>query len=172
NLAEIDAVFQEMGEGTVGKGYATVVFGDLGFATFCDYASPVEISDQLAEGLQFEVTAENGADGLGFGLVDDELLVLGVIAERHRAAGPFALAAGGRDLVPHPLGRQFPLELGKRQENVEGESSHGGGGVELLGDGYERDRSGVKGLDQLGEVGKRAGEAVDLVDHHDVYPAA
>ena len=64
----------------------------------------VEFGDQLAEGFQFEVAAEDGADGLGLGFVDDQLLVPGVVAERDRAAGPFALAAGGGDLVPDPLG--------------------------------------------------------------------
>ena len=101
-------------------------------------------------------------------MIDDELLVLGVVAERHAAAGPFALLARGRDLVPDPLGGELPLELGKGQQHIEGQPAHRGGGVELLGDGDERDRSGVEHLDQLGEVGQRAGQAVDLVDHDHV----
>ena len=145
---------------------ATLVVAFLG-----DDAPAIEVRDQFAEGLQFEVAAEDGADGLGLSLVDDELLVPGVIAERDRPAGPFALAPASRDLVPYPLGGQFPLELGKGEEHVEGQPSHGRGGVELLGDGHKGDRSGIKGLDQLGEVGQRTGEAVDLVDDHDVDPA-
>ena len=43
-----------------------------------------------------------------------------------------------------------------------------GGGVEGLGDGDERHLMGVEELDQLGEVGQRAGQAIDLVDHDDV----
>jgi hypothetical protein len=38
----------------------------------------------------------------------------------------------------------------------------------LLGNGYERNRPGVKGFNQLGEVGKRASEAIDLVDDHHI----
>jgi hypothetical protein len=44
-------------------------------------------------------------------------------------------------------------------------------GVELLGDRNERDRLGIKGLDQFGEIGERPGQPVDLVDDDDVYPA-
>jgi len=76
-----------------------------------------------------------------------------------------------RDLVADPLGRQLALELGKGQQNVEGQPAHRGRGVELLGDRDERDRLGVEGLDQLGEVGKRAGQPVDLVDDNDVDPS-
>ena len=56
----------------------------------------------------------------------------------------------------------------KDKQHIEGQPAHGGRGIELLGDGDERDRSGVKGLDQLGKIGERAGEAVDLVDDHHV----
>ena len=52
----------------------------------------------------------------------------------------------------------------KDKQHIEGQPAHRGGGIELLGDGHKRDRSGIKGLDQLGEIGQRAGEAVDLVD--------
>ena len=38
----------------------------------------------------------------------------------------------------------------------------------MLGNGDERDRSGIKSLDQFGEVCERAGEAVDLVDDYHV----
>jgi hypothetical protein len=41
----------------------------------------------------------------------------------------------------------------------------------LLGDSDERDRLGIEGLDQLGEVGQRPGQPVDLVDDDDVDPA-
>jgi hypothetical protein len=40
-----------------------------------------------------------------------------------------------------------------------------------LGDGHERNRPGVKGLDQFCEVGQRSGEPVDFVDHHHIDPA-
>ena len=90
------------------------------------------------------------------------------IAERDRAADPDALALGGRDLVAHPLADHLALELGKGQQHVEGQPAHAGGGVERLGDRDEGHPMLVEQFDQLGEVGERAGQPVDLVDHDDV----
>ena len=62
------------------------------------------------------------------------------------------------------------LELGKGQQHVEGQTAHGGRGIELLGHRHEGDAVGVEQLDQLGEVRERAGQAVDLVDHDNIDP--
>jgi hypothetical protein len=56
------------------------------------------------------------------------------------------------------------------QENVQGQSSHAGGRVERLGDRDERHLMRVEQLDQLGEVGERARQPVDLVDDDHVDP--
>jgi hypothetical protein len=63
------------------------------------------------------------------------------------------------------LGGDLALELGKRQQHVQGQSAHRGGGVELLGNGDKRDIVLVEELNQLGEIRQRAGQAIDLVDH-------
>jgi hypothetical protein len=105
NLAEIDPVLQKIGERTISEGNAAVVLGNFGNTPFGDDAPAVEIGSEFAEGLQFKVSRKHSADGLGFGLVDHQLLVLGVITERHGATGPFALAPGRRDLVPDPFRR-------------------------------------------------------------------
>src|SRR4029453_5963141 len=76
DLTEVDPVFQEISEWTVGEGNATLVLSDLGAASFSHDASRIEIRDQFAERLQFDVPAEDRANGLGLGLVDDELFVL------------------------------------------------------------------------------------------------
>ncbi len=75
---------------------------------------------------------------------------------------------GGGDLVADALAGDLALELGEGQQDVEGQPAHRGGGIELLGDGDERDALRVEQLDDLGEVGQRAGQPVDLVDHDDV----
>ena len=100
--------------------------------------------------------------------IDGYLSILGVVAERRHAADPKSLAFGGRDLVPDALGGDLALELGKRQQHIERQPSHRGGRVELLGDRYERYAVLVEQLDELGEVGQRAGQAIDLVDDNDV----
>src|SRR5947207_6480130 len=48
----------------------------------------------------------------------DDLAVLGRVSERGYAADPQPLALGGRDLAD-ALGGDFPLKLGKRQEDIE-----------------------------------------------------
>ena len=45
DLAEVDAVLQKMGEGTIGEGDAATKFRDLGVAPFGDDAALVEILD-------------------------------------------------------------------------------------------------------------------------------
>ena len=57
-----------------------------------------------------------------------------------------AAVLGGRNLVADPLGRDLPLELGKRQQHVQGQTPRRGGGVELLGDrdkGYAMQAAGI-----------------------------
>jgi hypothetical protein len=60
--------------------------------------------------------------------------------------------------------------LSERQQNIEGQPSHRSRRVELLGDRNKRRALGVEDLDDLGKVGKRAGQPVDLVDDDDVDP--
>ena len=61
NLANIDAVLEEVGEGTVGKGNGSVVFRDFGVPSLGNNAPSVQIRDELAERLQFDVATENGS---------------------------------------------------------------------------------------------------------------
>ena len=114
---------------------------------------------------------EDHADRLGVRFVDDELAVLDVVAERHEAAHPHALLAGGRELVADALADHLALELGERQQDVERQPPHRRGGVERLRHADEGDAVAVEHLDQLGEIHQRAAEAVDLVDHHHVDAA-
>ena len=62
------------------------------------------------------------------------------------------------------------FELGKRQQHIERQPAHGVGGVERLGDGHERGARRIQPIDDLSEVGERAGQAIDLVDHDRVDP--
>ena len=107
-------------------------------------------------------------DPFGFFRDDGHLAVFHGIAEGEGTSDPDALLLGGRDLVPDTLRGDLPFELGKGQENVEGQASHGRCGIELLGDRDKRHPMGIEQLDQFGEVGERAGQTVDLVDHDDI----
>ncbi len=77
-LANVDPVLEEVGEGAIGEGGASPIFGDLGVATFGDDFLPIKLSDELAERSQLQVEAEDGSYGLGLGFIDNELLSLAV----------------------------------------------------------------------------------------------
>ena len=58
--------------------------------------------------------------------------------------------------------------MGEGEKDIEGQSPHGRGGVELLGDGDERDALPVEYVHDLGKIHQRTGQAVDFIDDHDV----
>lgn len=113
DLTEVDAILQKIGEGAVGEGDAALVLGDLRIAPLGDNAPAVELGDQFAERPDLEIQLENLPDRLGFSLVDDQLLVPGIVTERNGATRPFSLLARGSNLVLDPLGGQLPFELRK-----------------------------------------------------------
>jgi hypothetical protein len=98
DLAEVDAIFEEIGEGTVREWNAALIFGDLGSASLGDNASSVQFGDQPAKRSKFKIKLEDGPNGLSFILVDDELFVFGLIAKRNGAARPFSFLAGAATL--------------------------------------------------------------------------
>ena len=104
-------------------------------------------------------------------LNDVKRAVFDPITEWNCATHPDASLFRGSDFVPDALARNFAFELRERKQHVEGEPSHAGGGVESLGHRDERDIVFVEQLDQLGEVGQRPCQPVDLVDDDDVHPA-
>src|SRR5271154_1646667 len=128
----------------------------------------LEIAHQEPNSPEFEVALEYVPYGSSFLLIDDQLSLVNVVSQRARASHPHSLALGGRDLVADALADHLTLELRERQQHVESQSSHRGCGIELLGDRNERNPLFIKQLDHFGEVGQRAGEAVDLVDYHHI----
>jgi hypothetical protein len=91
-----------------------------------------------------------------------------VVSERHWTTHPHPLLLRSGDFVPNPFSRHFSFKLCKRKENVEGEPTHGGGGVELLGYRDERHSSGIKGLNNLCKIRQAASETIYLVYDDDV----
>lgn len=107
-------------------------------------------------------------DLLCFALVDEQLAILDPISKRDWPAHRDTLLLGGRDLVADAFASDLTLELGERQQHVKREPTHAGGGVETLGDADEACFRLVEHLDDLGKVGKAAGQPVDLVEEDDV----
>ena len=92
------------------------------------------------------------------------------VTERRHPAHPHPLLFRGGDLVADTLADHLALKLREGQQNIEGQAPHRGGGVELLRHRNEGRAFGVEDLDNLGKIGERAGQPVDLVDDHDIDP--
>src|SRR6476646_11505780 len=107
-------------------------------------------------------------DSAGLLLIDHQPPVLDVVAKRRKTTHPHTLFLGGGDFVADTLTGYLALELGKREQHVQGEPAHRGRRVELLSDGDEGDSSSIKGLDDLSEIEQRARKPVDFVDYHHV----
>ena len=122
---------------------------------------------QRMHGFEREIAPIDLNDSLGFGLVDNKLAVFDVIAKWRHATHPQALFLRCGDLVADPFTDDLALELGKGQKHVQRQPAHAGRGVELLGDRHKRDAAAVKDLDELGKIGERARQPVDLVDNDD-----
>ena len=67
---------------------------------------------------------------------------------------------GGRLFVTGALAEDFALELGKGQEHVKCEASHGAAAIELLRYGNEADAALIECLHNAGEVEERTAEPV------------
>jgi hypothetical protein len=84
------------------------------------------------------------------------MTVFEVIAHRDDSAHPHAFALRSSDLVPNTFSPHLPLKLRKGQKHIEGQSSHGGRGIELLRDRHKANTLFVELFDDLGEVSQGA----------------
>jgi hypothetical protein len=119
-----------------------------------------------------QVQVENRPDPRGLILVQDQspTMWVYVIPKHRRATRPFTLPARGGNLVPRPLGDDFPLELGEAQQNIQAEAAQGRPGIKLLGNSHEPDAVFVEDLHQPREIEQRPGEAVHLICHNGIDP--
>ena len=131
----------------------------------------VQLPDQQEGRAEVEEAPEDQADQLGLGRVHHQLAVPDVVAERRVAAHEDALAAAGGELVPDPFARELALELREREQDVQRQPAHRGRGAERLRHRDEGDAVPLEHVDQLGKVGERAGQPVDLVADDGVDPA-
>ena len=168
DLAAIDAIGEDAIEMAAAQGPAAAGSAVRAGVALGAMAFGMQGRHQLHDRSELRITAEYMLHQFRFALIDHELALPGVIAKGRGAAHPQALLLGGGDLVADALTRDLALELGEGQQHVQHEATHRGRGVELLGDRDEGHAMRVEQLDQLGEVGERAGQAVDLVDDHDL----
>jgi hypothetical protein len=114
DLANVAPVVQEIGEGASGERDAANGAPIGACAHLGNDAAVAQIGQQRPDAADLEIAPEDGSDPLGRVLVDDELLVPALIAERDIAADPDTLALGGRDLVANALAGDLAFELGER----------------------------------------------------------
>src|SRR4029434_2735080 len=138
HFPNVEPVAEQVGQRTARERNAADCLAGLQDSYFGDDAPLTQVGHQRVEAAKLEVAAEDGPDPVSLDLINGDLAILRVIAERRHAADPETLAFGSGDLVPNAFRGHLALELGKRQQHVQGQSAHGSGGVELLGNPTRR----------------------------------
>src|SRR5438105_5785501 len=124
DLADVEPIAQKMGERAAGEWDAANRAPSLERTHLGDDPSLAKVGHQQVEAAKLQIPPKDGPHPLGFLFHHDDLAVLGGVSERGYAADPQPLALGGRDLVADALGSDFPLELGKRQQDIERQPPH------------------------------------------------
>src|ERR1700733_9143221 len=138
NLAHVEAIAQQVGERTAREGNAAELFSRSKVPHFCDDPSLAQIGHEQVETAKLGVTAKDCLDPVSLGLVDGDPSILGIVTEWGHATDPQPLTFRRRNLIPDALGGDLTLELGKRQQYVQGQPTHRCGGIKLLSDRDER----------------------------------
>src|SRR5215471_17103233 len=170
DFAEISAVLQDQVERTARERLAADAATRSARPRLAVDAAGIELLLQQADRAEFGIAAEDEANEFRFIVDDDELAVLYSIPERRDAAHPHPLLLRGGDLVADALADDLALELRKRQQDVQGQATHRGCRVELLRHRHEGGAPRIEDFDDLGEIGERAGQPVDLIDDHGIDP--
>src|ERR1019366_48465 len=171
DLTDVDRVREQFIKGAAREGVASRAPAVLRYANLRNNPAPIQIVFQKTDASQFEVPFIDLLNPLRFFFNDYQPAIADVIAEGTEASHPHTLFLGGSNLVADPFARHLALKLRERQQHVQCEAAHRGGGIELLSDRDERNVVSIEDLHHLGEVRQRAGQPVDLVHNHCVDPA-
>jgi hypothetical protein len=128
-----------------------------------------QLRDQLLWRRTAREASEDRADEVCLALIDNELAVFDVVAERRPTAHPHSLSPRGGELVADTLADDLTFELGKGQENIKRQPTHRCCRVERLRDTDESDFVAVEDLHELGKIHQGAAEPVDLIDDDHVH---
>src|SRR5208337_352960 len=165
DLTEVDRIGEQFIQRTAPEWLSAGSIAFLGDPNLRDDAVSGQLLFEQTDRTELEITLEDQSDGRGFRVIDDQTPIAPVVAERYRAAHPDSLLFGSRNLIADALAGHFALKLGEREQHIEREAAHRGSGIELLGDGHERDTVAIEDFDHLREVRERTGQAVDFIDH-------
>src|SRR5207248_10484682 len=162
-LAEIGMVLQHQVERAARKWLAANRATGSARPRFALDAAGLELLLHQPDRAEFGIAAEDRAHDLRLAVDGNELAVLYPIAERRHATHPHPLPFRGGDLVADALADDLALELRKGQQNIESQAPHRRRRIELLGHGNEGGTPLIEVLNDLGKIGERAGQPVDLV---------
>ena len=153
-LARVGGVGQELMQVAFDKGLTTQLASFAGHPNLGPPAPVLQLLNHRQQGLVLEVKIKDGADLSRFFGIDHqpENLGVNVVAQDRQPSRPLTLAPRGCDLVARALGDDLALELGEGKKHVQDQPAHGGGTVELLGDGNEGDVVLFKDADDAGEI--------------------
>src|SRR5262245_14164862 len=118
DLADVEAVAQDVEEGALGEGHAPARIAIRQPADLRPDITLTEIEHQPVDAAECEIAREDQADPVGFVFDDYNLAIAKLIAQRHHPADPEALALGGCHLVANALGGDLPFHLGDGEQPV------------------------------------------------------
>src|SRR5262249_52165075 len=131
NLADVEAIAQEVEQGALREGHAAARAAVRQLADLCSHIALAKLEHQPVDTAEREIPTKDRADPLSLLFDDGELAILEFVSQRHHSADPEPLALGSRYFVANALGGDFPLELRKREQHVESEPAHRRRRVEL-----------------------------------------
>ena len=136
--------------------------------------SAVECLHHRDQRPKFQIEPEDCSYSFGFLLIHYEATTSrsNVVAKYGISANPLAFAPGGTHLVASPLRDHFPLELGKREQDVQGQAPHGTGRIELL---CQRNKGGAVFIENFHgprKVERGSRKAVHFVDHDAIHSSS
>src|ERR1700756_5758210 len=120
-----------MGERATGEWDAANRAPGLERSHLGDDPSLAKVGHQQVQAAKLRIPPKDGPNPLSLLFNHDDLAVLGLVSERGYAPDPKPLALGSGDLVADAFGGDFPLKLGKRQQDIERQSPHRCRGIEL-----------------------------------------
>src|SRR6202022_3800950 len=103
NVAPIEPVLQHQVEGAAEEMLTAGQPSPSSFTALAHNPQPVEFGLEQRARAQFRIAPEDQPGSRSLRLIHDQFAVLDVIAERHVAAHPHALALRGRDFVADAL---------------------------------------------------------------------
>src|SRR6266566_2159543 len=113
NLADVEAIAQEVEQGALREGHAAARAAVRQLADLCSHIALVKLEHQPVDAAEREIPTKDHADPLGLVFDDGELAILEFVAQRHHSADPQALALGSRHLVANALGGDPPARTAR-----------------------------------------------------------